>query len=136
MANSYFVVKYYLMKWPFFLIFFSLIGCGQTFNSQTGDKFSGNILVDDSSPDGARTNKAFAILDRSCTNCHTSYHANWRSLQTDAAWVANGLVVKGQADISPVITKLKNVGGNMPPSAPAISEADYQALLDWIDLMP
>ena len=124
------------MMWPIFLILLTLISCGQTFNSQSGDKFSGNILVDDSSPEGERSNKAFTILDRSCTSCHTSYHANWNSFQTDADWVANGLVVKGQADISPVITKLKNVGGNMPPSAPAISDADYQALLDWIDMMP
>lgn len=124
------------MRFSLFLILISLISCGQTFNSQSGDKFSGSILVDNTTPDGARSSKAFTILDRSCTGCHTSYHANWRSFQTDAAWVANGLVVKGQADISPVITKLKNVGGNMPPSAPAISNDDYQALLDWIDLMP
>jgi hypothetical protein len=114
----------------FSLLFF--IGCGQTFNSNTEDF---NLLASSFCTDQSNTALCTAneIIQTKCTTCHTSnIHAFWSGLDTNAEWVASGRVVAGNPDASNLVTKLKNYGGNMPDQAPELSDADAQAIRDWI----
>lgn len=121
------------------LIFLTLLlsACGQSFNSNTSDfnLIASNFCTDQSN---LRLCAANEILQNKCANCHTSaIHAAWTSYSTDAEWLAagNNRVVAGDADASTIITKLKNYGGNMPDQAPELTDAEAQALRDWIDAL-
>jgi mono/diheme cytochrome c family protein len=119
------------------LLIIALSSCGQSFNSNTSDfaLIASNFCTDQSN---ARLCAANEILQTKCANCHTDdIHANWTTYSTDAQWIASGSnrVVPGNADASTIITKLKNYGGNMPDQAPELTDAEAQALRDWIDAL-
>lgn len=119
------------MKYLFVLFF--LIGCGQDFNSNSGDEsFSAVNGIDTSTPAGQRLDAAYTVLKNECMSCHTGYHNSWNSYKTDTAWINAGLVSAGSPAASTVYNRLKNVGGDMPLLNPQISEVERQALDAWI----
>lgn len=111
------------------LVFVALAACGQNYNSNTND--APNIPQGDcSTAAGARLCAAVAVLKSN--RCYTCHASDW-PYSTDAAWLASGLVVQGQPLSSRMITKLVNVGGNMPfDTGVAISTTDYNTLTNWI----
>lgn len=116
----------FLLNSCFLLLFAS---CGQTFNSNTEDF---NLLPSSFCADQALCT-ANEIIQNKCTNCHTSnIHAFWGAFDTNAEWVASGRVVAGDPNASTLITKLKNYGGNMPDQTPELTDAEAQALRDWV----
>tara|TARA_R110000868_G_scaffold209490_5_gene459318 strand:+ start:1077 stop:1445 length:369 start_codon:yes stop_codon:yes gene_type:complete len=119
------------MKYIFLAILVS--GCGQSFNSNTGDQaFTATNGIDTSTAAGQRLDAAFTVLKNECMSCHTGYHNSWNSYKTDLAWQSAGLVTSGVPTSSQVYTRLKNVGGDMPQLNPQISETERQILEDWI----
>lgn len=118
-----------------FLISVTLYSCGQDYNSNSGDSNLGRDLskIDCESESGIRFCAALTILKSECISCHT--HSSWGSYVTDAQWAAR-LVEPGDADASTLITKLFNVGGNMPQGGSALPEDDFQTLRTWINEMP
>ena len=115
----------------------ALMGCGQTFNSNTEDF---NLLPSSFCANQSNTALCTAneIIQKNCTNCHTSaIHAGWAAYDTDAEWIASGRVVAGDPASSTLVTKLKNYvpAGNMPDQAPPLTDTQYQAILDWVNGM-
>lgn len=107
----------------------------QTINSNSFDTSFGSTVRCADSSYTALCDANEIIYDQ-CINCHDGSHDDWSEYITDAAWIASGSVVKGSPDSSSLITKLKNLSGNMPVDAPQISEEDYQVLRTWITNMP
>lgn len=122
----------FLLSNSFLLTAILLVGCGQSFNSNTEDK---NLLPSSfcANQSDTRLCAANEIIQTKCTSCHTRYHATWGPYDTNAKWLASGNVISGNAAGSPLFTKLKNNGGNMPEGAPELTEAEAQAIRDWID---
>ncbi len=118
-----------------FLMSVTLYSCGQDYNSNSGDSNLGQDTskIDCTTESGARFCAALTILQAECSSCHT--HSIWGSYVTEAQWTKK-LVKPGDADTSSLITKLKNVGGNMPQDAGALSDDDFQTLRTWINEMP
>lgn len=108
-----------------------LISC-QTDNSSTFDKVLGSSNID---PTNTNLVKAFNVIDSRCISCHTGYHNNWASYTTDQAWIDSGNVKAGIIGDSPLITKLKNRGGNMPIGGPNLTNDEYDALVTWIEAL-
>lgn len=121
--------------WKVILFSILLASCGQTYNSNSGDDktTSGTSGIDTSSPAGQRLAAAYTVINNRCINCHTGYHNSWANLKSDAAWLASGTVVAGNTGGSSLISRLKNVGGDMPKLNPQIPEAEYQTLIDWVN---
>jgi len=111
-----------------------ITGCGQSFNSNTEDK---NLLPSSFCADQSDTRLCAAneIIQTKCTSCHTRYHATWGPYDTNAQWLESGNVISGNATGSALFIKLKNNGGNMPEGAPELTEAENQAIRDWIDAL-
>ncbi len=110
-----------------------LFGCGQDFNSSSGDfALSADNGIDTSTAAGQRLSAAYNVIKNNCISCHSGYHNSWASYKTDAAWISKGLAVRGDTTSSQVYDRLKNVGGDMPLAAPQISDSDRQILEDWI----
>jgi hypothetical protein len=115
-----------------------LSGCIQDYNSSSGDRErfgkrptptrSGN-------PEDERFGRAFTIISNNCLSCHFGFHNRWASNTTDNAWKISGLVIPGDPFSSRLITKLQNIGGNMPFQSPPLSEDDFNTLVEWINLM-
>lgn len=119
------------MKYLCLLIF--LTGCGQSFNSSSGDSaFTATNGIDTTTPAGQRLDAAYTVLKNECMSCHTGYHNSWNNYKTDLAWQSAGLVVSGDPAGSQVYFRLKNVGGDMPQLNPQISEIERQTIEDWI----
>jgi mono/diheme cytochrome c family protein len=114
------------------ILVLALVGCGQSFNSNTNDY---NLIASSYCADQSNTAlcDANAIIQQNCANCH--FHSGWAAYDTDEEWInsGNGRVVAGDADGSTLITKLRNYGGNMPEGAPQISNEDAETLRDWIN---
>lgn len=120
----------------FIAILLLLVSCGQSYNSNSTDRFVGDLNIDISTPAGERLYRAYNVLQNQCVNCHSGYHNIWSSYNTDQQWISAGLVIKGEPRSSLLISRLQNEGSDMPLFAPQISEADYQALREWIEEMP
>ena len=119
----------------FFILLIAFSGCGQTFNSNTND--SGLVALGAcDAGNSVEYCAAEAIIQDCCINCHSGYHDQWSSFRNDAAWKASGRVVAGSTAGSTLITRLKNQGGNMPEDNPQIADAEYQTLIEWVQLMP
>lgn len=105
-----------------------LAGCGQDYNSNYGDysQYSPVEGVDSSTPEGVRLLEAYKVFQTNCFQCHS-----WSEYKTSEQWVTAGLVTKGNLTSSPVYTRLKNVGGNMPPAG-QLSTADFTSIENWI----
>lgn len=120
------------------IVLIAMSACGQNYNSHSSDEFlsSGTFGIDVSTAQGQRLFAAFTVLNNQCISCHSGRHDSYLSLNTDALWIASGLVIKGDSASSTLIQYLKNNGGTMPKSAPQISSDELQALEDWIVQMP
>jgi cytochrome c5 len=115
-----------------------LVGCGQTFNSNTSDSGLIPLLAcsEFGTAAGDRYCAAQTIIQDKCVNCHSGYHDQWAAFTNDANWKTSGRVVAGSTAGSSLITRLKNQGGDMPADNPQISDANYRTLIDWVQLMP
>tara|TARA_R110002072_G_scaffold276051_1_gene437637 strand:+ start:406248 stop:406640 length:393 start_codon:yes stop_codon:yes gene_type:complete len=122
------------------LIAFMLLGCllasscGQSFNSNSLDR---NLAAVSNCADPTNTNlcQANIIIQAQCIDCHDRFHDTWTAYDTDQKWIDSGRVIRGDADRSPLIVKLKNVGGNMPKDKAPISQADLTKLKTWINAL-
>ena len=115
-----------------FLLLITSTSCGQSWNTNSKD-----FLLSGNGIDPSNTNlvTAFAVINDECISCHTGYHNSWSTLNTDQLWIANGSIVAGSALSSPLITRLKNRGGDMPLLSPTLTETQYNALINWIDAL-
>tara|TARA_Y100000296_G_C5145708_1_gene243560 strand:+ start:988 stop:1350 length:363 start_codon:yes stop_codon:yes gene_type:complete len=112
------------------LLILSFICSCQTDNSNSFDDILGSSSIDPNNPNLV---KAYAVIEERCINCHEGYHNNYASLDTDEKWIASGNVTAGIIGDSPLITKLKNRGGNMPKGGANLTEDEYNALVTWIE---
>ena len=111
-----------------------LVSCYQDINSNSyDDSYSLTNGIDTSTPNGKRLSTAYNVLKDKCMSCHTGYHNKWIDYTTDAKWLNSGLVEPNNAFSSEIITKLKNMGGNMPKDNPQIPEKDFDNLVLWIE---
>ncbi len=133
------MIKIKLRHWLFFLVSLLAVviiwGCGQDFNSNSGDEYLGGgkkPAGDCSSEADARRCAAVAVLQARCFSCHA-----WSGYKTDADWVnADTIRVKpGLPMESELIKQLINEGGTMPQGGSALPENEYQAIYQWIEQM-
>jgi len=118
---------------------FLLWGCIQDYNSSSGDRERYSpipkIPQNRQDPGQTRLANAFKVIGENCLTCHFGFHNTWASNTTDEAWKNTGLVIPGDPFSSRLITKLQNIGGNMPFQSPPLSEDDFNTLVEWINLM-
>jgi hypothetical protein len=116
------------MKFGFLLSLF-MFGACQTYNSNTGDaaKYAPTTIAGSS-----EFQAAFGVVKNRCASCHTNYHAEWATLTTEQQWKDRGLVVAGFPSNSPLLTRLKNLGGDMPQDSGNIPADEYTALNTWV----
>ncbi|RYZ64867.1 MAG: hypothetical protein EOP09_15255 [Proteobacteria bacterium] len=78
-----------------------------------------------------RLAEAQRIMATSCATCHSSY-AN----MTDAQWIAQGLIIAGDATNSVLLKRTRGAGtdsqANMPPGV-TLSAQELDALREWIN---
>lgn len=122
----------------FWFIGILVFGCGQDYNSNSGD----DVYQEAEGPDpgngdpGAKAfSDAFAVLQAQCITCHTNYHSAWSKFTTEAAWKSAGYVKPGNSAGSSIIAILINNGGNMPKDGKALTTEDLGKLTSWIDGM-
>ena len=116
------------------LLLVLLAGCGQDYNSNSGDfaQYAPIEGIDSSTPDGTRLLAAYKVFQAKCFQCHT-----WSAYKTSADWVSAGLASKGNSSASQVYTRLKNNGSNMPPDPIAeLTAAELLSVETWINQMP
>lgn len=118
-----------LKKILLFVCLLIVSSCGQDYNSNYNDKGQyTTIVLDTSTPEGARFAAAYQVLQTQCMACHA-----WSSYNTSAKWIDSGYVVQGNYSGSPVISILKNYGGTMPKDPyPTLSASDIASLQAWI----
>jgi cytochrome c551/c552 len=121
------------------LLALTAVAC-QNDNSDSADreKYGPIVLNSGGDPNFAA---AYAILQNQCISCHNGdHHAVWASYTSDADWVAQGLVIKGNATGSYLIQRIINAGNgsasNMPQGSSALPADQYNTLLTWINNMP
>lgn len=119
------------MKLLTFFTLILLVSC-QTDNSSSFDQVLGNSNID---PTNTNLVKAYNVIESRCINCHTGYHNSWASYNTDQAWIDSGNITAGIIGDSPLITKLKNRGGNMPVGGPNLTDEEYDTLVTWIEAL-
>ncbi len=102
----------------------------QNQNSNTFDDILGNSSID---PSNTNLVQAYAVIESQCIDCHSGYHNSWSSLDTDQKWIDSGNVSAGIIGDSPLITRLKNRGGNMPLGGANLTEEEYSTLVTWIE---
>lgn len=113
---------------------FIITGCGQAYNSNSGDEgqYAPISGIDSSTPDGARLLAAYKVFQGKCFGCHSA----WQGYKSSAQWVEAHEVVAGDLSSSPVYTRLKNVGGDMPRDPIAQLTAEELATVEtWISQM-
>ncbi len=108
-------------------------GCGQDYNSNSGDERFGKTgtQLDCSSEASARFCASVAILKQQCFSCHS----DWAQYTNDAGFVRAGLVVPKDTKGSKVISRLINAGSDMPRGGSALPATDYEALQNWVNQM-
>ncbi|EQC50414.1 cytochrome c [Bacteriovorax sp. DB6_IX] len=108
-----------------------LISC-QTDNSNSFDPDLANSQID---PINTNLVKSYKVIQDRCISCHTGYHNSWASYTTDQAWIDSGNITAGVIGDSPLVTKLKNRGGNMPIGGPNLTNDEYDAIVTWIEAL-
>ncbi|MFZ4713142.1 MAG: hypothetical protein ACOYL6_05510 [Bacteriovoracaceae bacterium] len=110
---------------------FFLIGCGQTYNSNTFDKavFS-NAVIDVSTPAGVRLKAAYDVMEKRCMTCHT--HSGWSAFVTSTQWTSADLINPGDSANSAIIYRLNNNGGDMPTTGYILTQDELSAITTWI----
>lgn len=118
------------LKLLILLTCFFWFGCGQDFNSNSGDAAIGGDsgLTCVTQAEIRFCNAYEVIRNNYCFQCHSS----WADYKTESEWVSAGLVVAGSTSSSKVINRLSNSGSNMPLGYGALSSADYNTLLEWV----
>ncbi len=111
------------------------LGCLQDYNSHSGDREKYGPRQFGTSESQQRFSRAFKVIQNNCLTCHFGFHNAWGSNTTDKEWLKTGLVIQGDPFSSRLITKLQNIGGNMPFQNPPLSEDDFNKLVEWINLM-
>jgi len=115
-----------------------LLGCVQDYNSHSGDRTRYGTRprpTRSADPGSRRLAKAYSVIEKNCLTCHLNFHNAWANNTTDQAWKNTGLINPGDPFSSRLITKLQNLGGNMPFQNAPISEDDLNTLVEWINLM-
>lgn len=116
----------------FTMLILLLSGCGQDYNSNSGDlgQYAPVEGIDSSTPDGTRLLAAYKVFQSKCFQCHQV----WSGYKTSTQWVSAGKVTVGNPSASVVWTILKNNGGNMPPDPIAQLTAEELAFVEeWIN---
>lgn len=108
------------------------MGSCQTQNSNSFDDILGGSSID---PSNTNLALAFTVIEERCIDCHSGYHNSWSSYDTDQKWIDSGNVSPGVIGDSPLITRLKNRGGNMPLGGANLTEDEYNALVTWIEAL-
>ena len=120
------------MKYFFFFVL--ILSSCQDYNSNSGDKGRyGPVELNESDPNFS---KAYFILQDRCVSCHDHKHDRWAEFKSNADWVADGLVIKGDPPTSELIVRIVNngqVSSNMPPSGGSLPDAEYKALVKWVE---
>jgi uncharacterized membrane protein len=111
----------------FVLILYS-VSCGQVYNSNTFDQYtySSSGITD------PVFSAAYDVLKARCMTCHPN-HSGWAAFTTVEQWTTTGRVIAGSAATSPIISRLKNYGGDMPTTAGPIPADELAALETWIN---
>lgn len=122
------MIKCIKFKIAFGALFSLFIGCMQTYNSNTGD-----VIYAQNTCDGGALNQVCAVLNDRCISCHTGYHNNWASFTTNEKWQQSGLITIGNPNSSTLYQRIRNVGGDMPPTGTGISETELTTLRTWIE---
>jgi hypothetical protein len=112
------------------IITFFLTSCGQSWNSNSKDYLLSGNGID---PSNSNLVEAFSVINDKCINCHSGYHNSWSTLNTDQLWIASGNIVAKEPLSSPLITRLKNRGGDMPLLSSMLTETEYDTLVKWIE---
>ena len=110
-------------------LFLSLFSCSDI-NSNSNDKSLYTPVILDSGGDN-KFAAAYQVLTLRCIWCHN--HTSWASYTSDALWISNRKIVKGDASNSPIIVQIQ--AGSMPQSG-SISPAETQSIIDWINSIP
>jgi uncharacterized membrane protein len=113
------------------ITFVTLVSC-QSDNSNTFDEVLGSSNID---PTNTNLVKAFVVIEERCISCHSGYHNKWASYTTDQAWIDSGNVTAGIIGDSPLITRLKNRGGDMPVGGANLTNEEYDTLVTWIEAL-
>ena len=101
--------------------------CGQDYNSFSGDGSS--LQIDCGNPANTQLcAAATALKNNGCYQCH----GGWLSFTSSEAYEAAGLIDLGNRTQSPILSRLVNNGGNMPPSGAPLSAEDLNAVVDWV----
>ncbi|MDA8792018.1 cytochrome c [Bacteriovoracaceae bacterium] len=110
-----------------------LTGCNQqTYNSSSGDAELESVTCSGSGA-ALRWCLAQQVILNQCVNCHTNYHSNYADFSSED-FVDNDLILPGNSDDSTLFQYLINEGGTMPKDGSALNDADYDAILNWIEL--
>lgn len=104
-------------------------GCGQDWNSNSGDGTLGDLIIDCSNPANDQLCAAATVLQSKCFSCHS----NWAAFDSSQDYVDAGMVVPGNTSASPIINRLVNSGSNMPPTGGALPASEYNALVAWVN---
>jgi uncharacterized membrane protein len=111
-----------------------LLSSCQDFNSNSFDEsLVDTVNIDTSTPGGKRLKDSYDILNDKCMNCHTGYHNSWLKYDTDNLWETNQVVIKGDAEASELIIRMKNRGGDMPLGGVQLTVDEFQVVSEWIN---
>jgi hypothetical protein len=101
--------------------------CGQDYNSNSSD--GGVEGLSCSSAAELRMCTAYKALQQKCFKCHSA----WAELKTDQQWKTSGLVAVGSPTGSQLLSRTRNLGGDMPPSGNApLKDSEYTSISNWI----
>ncbi len=120
------------MKTLLIILTFMLTGCGQSWNSNSKDYLLSGNGID---PSNTNLLEAFNVINEKCISCHSGYHNSWSAYNTDQLWIDSGNITAGDALSSPLVTRLKNRGGDMPLLSSMLTESEYDSLVKWIDAL-
>ena len=120
------------MKLILLLTMIFIAGCFQQSNSTLKDENIGKEV------EGEDTFvAAYSVLNSQCISCHTGYHQSWGNYITEADWIADRLIVEGDATNSYLIQRIRNCGtgqdADMPNTGDSISRTECAAIKDWIN---
>lgn len=119
------------MRFSLLCLLFTITSC-QDYNSNSGDRKYGPVVLNEPDPNFAR---AYSIIQNRCVSCHDKEHDLWASYTNNDAWVNSGLVVAGNTSNSDLIRRIINTGNsesNMPPGGSPLSNDEYNHLIKWV----
>ncbi len=115
------------------LIIFFMVGCGQSYNSNSPDSRAYADLPAIADPGLI---PAFIVINQKCISCHTGYHSSWYNYTANVNWVNSGLAVSGSPSQSQIYKYLAGVTGSisdMPKGETPLSQSEIDTLVTWIN---